>query len=153
MVALLAFAALATSVAAAEGPTRDEYRDAVEPICKKNTQANERILSGVRKQVQQGKLKAAAAKFAKASAALKKARGQLVGVPRPSADVARLKAWLDYVKQEAELFAQTGRKLKAEDRQGANRMVVKLTQTANRANAKVLPFDFVYCRLEPARFT
>ncbi len=152
-VVLIAFAMVGSSVAAAEGPTRDEYRDAVEPICKVNTKANERILSGVRKQVQENKLKAAGAKFAQASTALKKARRELVGVPQPSADLQRLKKWLDYVKTEADLFGQTAKKLKAEDRRGANQMVIKLTQTANRANAQVLPFDFVYCRLEPARFT
>jgi hypothetical protein len=149
----IAFALVSTSVAAAEGPTRDEYRDTVEPICKTNTKANERILSGVRGQVRENKLKAAGAKFAKASAALKKARRQLLGVKQPSADAQRLKRWLDYVKTEADLFGQTAKKLKAEDRGAANQLVIKLTQTANRANAQVLPFDFVYCRLEPARFT
>jgi hypothetical protein len=152
-VACLVLALAATAAIGAEGPTRDEYREQVEPICKTNTKANERILKGVRKQVQYGQLKAAGAKFAKAAAALKKARGDLVGVPRPPADVERLKTWLDYVKQEADYFALAARKLKAEDKKGASQVVVKLTQTANRANAEVLPFNFTYCRLEPSRFT
>lgn len=152
-VAGLVLALAAASAVGAEGPTRDEYRERVEPICKKNTKANERILKGVRKQVKGGKLKAAGAKFTKASKALKKARRELVRVSRPTADTQRLKSWLDFVDDEVGYFALVGRKLKAEDRKAASQVVVKLTQTANRANARVLPFDFVYCRLEPSRFT
>jgi hypothetical protein len=41
--------------------TRDEYTATVEPICKVNTRANERIPAGVKQEVRQGKLKTAAA--------------------------------------------------------------------------------------------
>jgi hypothetical protein len=149
----LVLAVAVSGALAAEAPTRDEYRAAVEPICKANTKANERILGGVRKQVKEDKLKAAGAQFSKAATALKKARRELLVVPQPSADRARLGKWLGYVKAEAEQFDLTARKLKQEDRRGANQMVTKLLQTANRANAEVLAFEFDYCRLEPSRFT
>ena len=58
---VLAVAAFAAEV------SRDEYEEAAEPICKTSAKANERILSGVRKEVQQGKLKPAATKFSRAS--------------------------------------------------------------------------------------
>jgi hypothetical protein len=141
------------SLALAAEVSRTEYKEAVEPICRSDTKANERILSGVRKEVRQGKLKPAAAKFAKASTALKKALHELEGVPRPSADEARLARWFSYVKIEAELFATAGHKLRSGDKPGAEKIVTKLTQNANKANLQVLPFDFRYCRLEPARFT
>lgn len=149
----LVLAVVASAALAATAPTREEYRDRVEPICERNTKANERILGGVRKQVREGKLKAAGAQFAKASRALKEARRQLLAVPRPSADRARLSKWLGYVKTEADLFGKMARELRSEDRQGANRMLIKLIRTANRANREVLPFEFQYCRLEPSRFT
>lgn len=133
--------------------SRDEYKAAAEPICKSNTQANERILAGVRKEVKQGNLKPAAAKFTKASAALSKALRELEAVPRPTADEARLAKWFSLVKVEAELFAMAGTKLKAGDKAGAEHIVTKLTQNANKANNEVLPFGFRYCRLEPAKFT
>jgi hypothetical protein len=133
--------------------SRDEYKEAVEPICKKNTLANERILAGVKKEVQQGKLKTAAAKFTKASVELKKTVGELEKVPQPAADEARLTKWFGLVDTEAELFATAGKKLKVGDKAGAEKIVTKLTQNANKANVQVLPFSFRYCRLEPAKFT
>ncbi len=152
-VAILVFAFSVGAAVAAEDPTRDDYKAAVEPICKANGKANERILDGVRQLVKEGKLKPAGAKFAKAATALKQAWRELLAVPQPSADKARLAKWLGYVKTEAELFASTGTKLKKEDRRGANQMVTKLFQTANRANSEVLSFGFKYCRFEPSRFT
>jgi hypothetical protein len=144
---LLAAAAFAAEV------SREEYKAAAEPICKSNTQVNERILAGVRKEVSKGKLKPAAAKFAKAATALKVALRELEAVPRPSADESRLAKWFSLVAIEAELFATAGRKLKAGDKPGAEHVVTKLTQNANKANVEVLPFGFRYCRLEPAKFT
>jgi hypothetical protein len=148
------FVALVLAAAAfAAEVSRAEYKAAAEPICKSNTQANERILAGVRKEVKQGKLKQAAAKFTKASTALKKALHELEAVPRPSADEARLAKWFGLVAVEAELFATAAKKLRAGDKPGAEQVVTKLTQNANKANLEVLPFGFHYCRLEPAKFT
>jgi hypothetical protein len=144
---------LFASAAFAAEVSRDEYKEAVEPICKTNTKANERILAGVKQEVKAGKLKTAAAKFAKASTELKKTVGELEKVPQPAADEARLEKWFGLVEVEAELFATAGKKLKAGDKAGAEHIVTKLSQNANKANLEVLPFGFRYCRLEPAKFT
>jgi hypothetical protein len=144
---ILAAAAFAAEV------SRDEYKAGVEPICKTDTKANERILATVRKEVKQGQLKTAAAKFIKASAALKTAIRELEAVPRPSADEARLSKWFALLKAQAELFATAGRKLKAGQKGQAFHVTNKLYQNANEANREVLPFGFRYCRLEPAKFT
>jgi hypothetical protein len=144
---------LVTSFAAAGEVTRDSYKESVEPICKVNTEANERILGGVRGEVRAGKLKPAAAQFAKAASELKKTIPQLRGVPRPPADTARLSRWLGQVSLEASLFEAVGAKLRAGEKAEAQRMVVKLTSNATKANSIVIPFEFEYCRLEPSRFT
>jgi hypothetical protein len=144
---------LTSRPAGAEEVTRESYKAAVEPICRTDTQANERILAGVREEVQKGSLGPPAAKFAKASTALEKALHELEGVPRPPADEARLAKWFSYVAIEAELFGAAGRKLKAGDKAGAEHIVTKLSQNANKANLQVLPFGFRYCRLEPSKFT
>jgi hypothetical protein len=141
------------SLALAEDPTRESYTAAVEPICKKNTMANERILKGARKRVQQGKLKPASKQFLRASRALKKTYRQLKAVPQPPADAATLAKWLRYVKIEADLFAKTGKALKSGNKFQAQKMVLKLTDNANKANNTVFNFDFRYCRFEPAKFT
>lgn len=133
--------------------SRDEYKEAVEPICQANTKANEKILAGVKKEVRAGQLKTAAAKFTKASGELKRTLGELEKVPQPAADEARLAKWFGLVRVEAELFGQAGQKLKAGDKGGAEHIVTKLTLNANKANLEVLPFDFRYCRLEPSKFT
>jgi hypothetical protein len=151
-VVALASLALASSVWAAE-TTRTEYKEAAEPICRADTKANERILSSVRKEVKEGKLKPAAVKFAKASSALEAARGELEKIPRPAADEARLTQWFAAVKLEAELFAQVGDKLHSGDKADAQRRIAKLYSNANKANLQVLPFGFRYCRLEPSKFT
>ena len=116
---------LAVTAFAAE-VSRDEYKTAAEPICKTSAKANERILSGVRKEVKEGKLKTAAAKFAKAAQEQASTLKQLEALPQPAADEPRLAKWLSYLKLEAELFATAGRKLKAGDKPGAAQ-VLKLT--------------------------
>jgi hypothetical protein len=144
---LLAAAAFAAEV------SREEYKAAAEPICKSSSQANERILAGVRKEVQQGKLKTAAVKFAKASKEQTGALRKLEALAQPTADEARLAKWFAKLKVEAELFATAGKELKAGDKSGAQRAISKLAQNANKANVEVLPFEFHYCLLEPQKFT
>ncbi len=150
--ALVASLALASLASAAE-LDRAEYKAQVEPICKVNSQANEKILKPVRSLVKKGKLKQAASRFTQASAALKKAYNQLRAVPQPTADESRLAKWLGYVKTEADLFAQAAAKLKAGKKSAAQKIVNKLTSTANLANSTVLSFEFRYCRLEPSKYT
>ncbi len=144
---------LAVPLAPAAEQTRESYTEAVEPICKSNAEASDRILDGVKAEVRQDKLKPAAAKFTKAAAALKKTLRQLKAVPKPPADQARLDKWLGYIKNEVELFERTAKKLKAGDKIGAQRMAVRLTSTANKANNQVLTFEFKYCRVDPSRFS
>jgi hypothetical protein len=148
-----ALVAAITAAAAAAEVSRVEFRETAEPICKTDTQANERILSGVRKEVRSGALTPASRKFAKAASALKGALRQLEALPRPSADEARLQKWFASVKTEVAYFEAVSRKLKAGQTDAAEHLVNKLTVTANKANNQVLPFEFTYCRLEPSRFT
>jgi phosphomevalonate kinase len=148
----LALLAAAMPALAAE-VTRDSYREAVEPICKTNTEANERILKGVRKEVKQGKLKPAALSFEKAAKALRKTVRELKAVPQPPDDEARLSKWLKVVGEEASLFQTAGGQLRAGNKVAAQETVLRLTHNANKANNDVIPFEFRYCRLEPSKFT
>lgn len=145
-------APLVTPALAAEA-TRESYREAVEPICKANTRANKRILAGVRQEVRGGKLRPAAVQFTKAAKALTATIDQLKAVPPPPADRSRLSRWLKQVSTEASLFEQIAARLRVGQKAQAEKIVVKLTNNADQANNMVLPFEFGYCRLEPARFT
>jgi succinylglutamate desuccinylase len=150
---VLVWALLAVPFAQATEVTRESYKEAVEPICKTNTEANEKILKGVRAEFKAGKLKVAAGRFSHAATALKKTVKQLKAVPQPTADEAKLAKWLKYVEEEANLFQRTAKKLRANDKAGAQAMVIRLTHNANQANNQVLGFEFRYCRFEPSKFT
>lgn len=143
---------LALPAAGAE-PTRESYVAEVEPICKANTEANSKILEGVRTKVKQDRLKPAAAQFSKAAEALQRTLRQLRAVPQPSADAPRLGRWLALIYEEVELLRTTATKLRKGDKFGAQKMAVRLTQTVNRANNEVIPFEFRYCAANSSRFT
>jgi hypothetical protein len=153
LLAAVALLTLGASLAMAEEVARETYKAQVEPICKTNTQANEKILKGVRQEVKAGKLKQAGAQFQKAAAALRKAYLQLKAVPQPPADMAKLTKWLSYVKTEGKLFEEAATALKANNKTRAQTIVVKLTHNANLANNQVISFGFRYCKLEPSKFT
>jgi len=96
---------------------RAAYKEKVEPICKTNVKANERILKGVKGKVTHGKLKPAATQFTKAANATHKALAKLKKVPQPSADKATLgNVWYPRHINEAEtrldLYCRHYRELK-----------------------------------------
>jgi hypothetical protein len=152
-VAVVALVLVVCGAAFAAEVSREEYKEAAEPICKSSAKANERILAGVRAEVKKGQLKTAAAKFSEASREQAQTLRELEALPRPSADEARLTAWFSYLKIEAELFATAGKKLKAGDKAGAQHVFTKLSLNINKANNQVLPFGFNYCRLNAAKLT
>jgi hypothetical protein len=133
--------------------TIDEYKAEVEPICKVNANANKRILSGVREEVREGKLKAAAAQFGKAARALSKTYKELEAVAKPPAEAPRLGRWLSYVKVEVGLLEKVAKALKAGEANRAQTFVAKLTHTANLANSQIVIYDLRYCKLQPSQFT
>jgi hypothetical protein len=144
---------LAIAAPAAMALTRDEYKAKVEPICKKNSEANDKILKTVRKEVKENKLKPAGAKFIKASNALTATYNELKAVEQPAEDAAKLTKWLSYVKTEADLFKSGGKALKAGNKKKAQKFVNQLNSNANKANSTVLAFGFKYCKFEPSKYT
>lgn len=137
---------------AVESPEREEYVAKVEPICKSNTEANSRILKGVKGQVQQDKLVPAGKRFIRASAALGKAVTQIAKVPQPSADAAKLTKWIGYLKQEKTYLQQIGGALKSKDKYHAQKLAVQLNNNNNKANNTVISFPFKECRIDSSRF-
>jgi hypothetical protein len=155
-VAVLGLTALLAAVAmAATSPTqtRESYVATVEPICKKNTKANEQILDGVRSKIKQGKLAVAAGQFSRASTAFGKAVTQLRAVPQPPADATKLNKWLGYLDKEKKLLGEIGKALKAGKKGRAQTLSVQLTHNGNVANNQVLGFEFDYCLIDSSRFS
>jgi hypothetical protein len=150
---LAAIAVLFAAVPAlAAEVTPGDYKAQVEPICKANTQANEKILKGVRENVKKGKLSKASRQLYAAAKALKKTRAELLQVPAPAADAARLTKWLDGVKTEINLLEAAGKKLAKGEKNGASKMVIRLRSNAMKTNNLVLSYEFHYCRFEPQKF-
>jgi hypothetical protein len=147
--AILAAAALATT---SPSQTRESYAEAVEPICKTDTKANERLLAGVRKQIKAGQLKPAAARFAKAAAAFETGTSQIARVPQPTADAARLTQWIGQLRGEATILRKISKALKAGKKGAAQHESSALYSNGNKANTIVLPFEFHYCKIEQSRF-
>jgi hypothetical protein len=150
----LAVAALLAVPAGAAGAelTREEYVAKLEPICKANSEANSRILKGVKGQVQQDKLVPAGKRFVRASGALGRSVTQMAAVPKPSADEVKLDKWFDYLKREKELLRAIGQALKAKDKFKAQKQAVELNRNNNKANNTVISFGFKECRIDSSRF-
>lgn len=146
---LVAAVALATT---SPTQTREGYVAQVEPICKSNTKANERILSGVRGYIKQDKLKLAATQFRKSSEAFSKATKQIAAVPQPSADATKLAKWIGYLKDETKLLGEIGQALKAEKKTRAQELLVRAEAASRQANNTVVSFEFHYCVINQSRF-
>jgi hypothetical protein len=153
--ALLAVALCAAAALAVTSPdqTRETYVAQVEPICKTNTKANERILAGAEKKVKEGKLKVAAGQFIQASGAFGKAVKQIKAVPQPVADQAKLARWIRALEDETKLLSEIGKALKAGNKAKAQTLSIRLTHNGNVANNAVLGFDFDYCLIDSSRFS
>ena len=152
--ALAAVVVLLVSVSAAlaEELTRAEYVERVEPICKSNTEANSRILKGVKQQVQRDELMTAGKRFIRASQALGTAVKQIARVPRPAEDVVKLTKWIGYLQIEQRYLLKIGKALKARNKFRAQKYSVELNRNNNRANNTVISFGFHECRIDSSKF-
>jgi hypothetical protein len=148
----LPIAALFAVLAAAAAPTRSEYVAAAEPICKEETLAHRGTLRGIEGMVERGELRPAAHRLRRASTALRAVLRRLAGLPRPSADRARLTRWLKHASNGGALLRKMGASLERGDRPRAEHLATALLRETKRANATVVGFGFEYCRLNPARF-
>lgn len=150
--AVALFVAAPVAMAAEGELTRDEYVERVEPICKSNTEANSRILKGVKDQVKQDQLVPAGKRFIRASSALGKAVGKIAAVPQPAPDAAKLTKWIGYLKSEKTFLQKIGSALKAKDKFHAQKLAVELNKNNNKANNTVISFGFDECRIDSSRF-
>jgi hypothetical protein len=150
--------AVALSLAApawAEEPTRDQYREGVEPICQANTEANKRILKNAKERAKSrvpAKMKQAGAQFIHASAVFGKTVQKLAAVPRPPSDDARLLNWFKQLGVVRVNLRKLGKALKANEEIKAAHEQIRVERASNAANNFSFVFEFHYCRLTPARF-
>jgi hypothetical protein len=151
VVALLATVPVALAAEETE-IDRTTYVERVEPICKQNSDANSRILKGVKEQVKQDKLVPAGKRFIRAASALGTAVGKIAAVPQPSADEAKLTKWIGYLEHEQTFLQKIGKALEGKDKYHAQKLAVELNKNNNKANNTVISFNFKECRIDSSRF-
>jgi hypothetical protein len=145
----------AAGAAAEEAPTRAQYVEQVDPICKANTAANKRILKNVKTKARSKSTKTvreAGSQFIQASTVFGATEKKIAAVPRPPADDARLLKWfdqLDIVKMD---LRKLGKALQANEKILASHEGVRVERAANAANNVSFVFEFQYCHLRPSSF-
>ena len=132
--------------------TRPQYVESTEPICKANTIQNQDILSGVRNQFRDGKLKVVGGKFKRAAKALDQTIKRLEQLPRPPADEGLLARWFTHLSGETRLLEKVARRLLAGSNVDLGSYVLELRHNANKTNNIVLTFGFEYCLIQTARY-
>lgn len=153
-IALLLGVALfaAASPAAAEAPTRQEYVDRLEEICKPDALATQRAMKGARADVKAERFVAAAPKFAKATRIFGGTVKQISAVPRPEADTAKLAKWFTYLNRQEDYLRQITAQLRLDHAIKAQRLTARFIHNGNLANNVVLAFGFDYCSFKFSRY-
>jgi hypothetical protein len=149
IVASIVLVALAVAgiARAAEEPTREGYVAQVEPICEATRTAEKRILSGVKDRVRGGKLGAAGGQFIRASESFGGMIRQLVAVPRPATDDARLLRWFGFLRIVKTNLRKVGKAFREGNKVRAIHESIRVERSGNAANNVSFMFRFHYCRI------
>jgi hypothetical protein len=142
----------AASAPAAEAPTRDEYVERLEKICKPDAEATQRAMKGARADIQAERSKVAAKKFAKATAIFGSTIKQISPVPRPPADIERLRKWFTYLNRQESYLSRITGQLRQDHLVKAQRLTARFIHNGNLANNVVLAFGFEWCSFKFSRY-
>lgn len=132
--------------------TRESYVATLEPICKRDKEAAERILGNTRENIRDGKLALAGRQLIRASEQFGATIGQIVAVPRPSVDETKLQKWFGFLRIVKEHLRRTGKFYKEGKRIEATHESIRTERSANAANNVSFAFGFRDCRLSRSRF-
>jgi len=136
----------------AEEQTRESYVAAVDPICQRDREAGERILDGAKDKINEGKLAVAGRQLIRASGRFGTTIRELVAVPRPPADEAKLQKWFGFLRIVKDRLRKTGKFYKEGKRLEATHESIRAEKSGNAANNVSFAFHFRYCRLSRSRF-
>jgi hypothetical protein len=142
----------ALAAEAAEAPTRAEYVERLEGICKPRSEETQRAVRGMRADVRAERLRVAARKFAHAEKIFARTVSSIKVVPRPVADRPTLARWFDALAKEQVYLGRIVASLRAEDLARFQRVSADFIHQGNKANNVVVSFGFDYCAFKPTRF-
>jgi hypothetical protein len=137
---------------AAEGPTRAEYVERLETVCKPDALATQRAMKGARADIQAERLAVAATKFAKATSIFGGTVKQISAVPRPTADATKLGKWFTYLRRQEDYLREITNQLRRGRAIKAQRLTARFIHSGNLANNVVLAFGFNYCSFKFSRY-
>jgi hypothetical protein len=156
VIALIASVVLAASIvglaSAVEAPTREEYVRQLEKICEPGAKQTQQAMDGVRDDVHQSRIGLAAYKFGRAASIFGRTIKTIGRVPRPSADMERLKDWFTYLKRQEKYQLEIAAQLRLRHTIKAQRLTARFIHNGNLANNVVLAFGFNYCSFKFSRF-
>ncbi len=138
--------------AAAEAPTRTEYVQRLEGVCRPDAAKTQVAMRGARADLRAERLSAAAAKFAKASRIFGGTVKEIAAVPRPPEDAKKLARWFGYLKRQESYLQQITAQLRAGRAIKAQRLTARFIHSGNLANNVVLAFGFDYCSFKFSRY-
>ncbi len=142
----------AAPASAAEAPTRDEYVDRLEAICKPDTEATQRAMKGARSDIRAERFDVAAKKFARATAIFGSTVKEISAASRPTADTTRLRKWFTYLNRQESYLGQITEQLRQDHAIKAQRLTARFIHNGNLANNVVLAFGFNYCSFKFSRY-
>lgn len=137
---------------AAEAPTRDEYVEGLEKVCKPDALATQKAMKGARGDIRAERFAVAAKKFAQATTIFGGNVKEISAKPRPAADVERLNKWFTYLKRQEAYLGQVTEQLRQDHPTKALRLIQRFIHTGNLANNVVLAFGFDWCSFEFSRY-
>jgi len=152
----IGFVAVAASLASAtmaEPPTRGEYVDRLETMCKPRAEATQKAMDGARQDVRKPKrLPIAARKFDRAASIFGGTVSLISKVSRPPSDEAKLEEWFVYLDRQTDFLERIATQLHKGKRIKAQRLTAHFIHNGNLSNNVVLAFGFDYCSFKFSRY-
>ncbi len=133
--------------------TRETYKAQVEPICKTNRKANERIMAGARQRVNRDKLVPAGKQFIRFSASVGNLIVKLRTVPPPVGDEHRVERWFSSIRLIQQRLRLVGKYYEAGEKIRAAHEGILAERSGISANNTSIVFHLKYCRFGHIRGT
>jgi hypothetical protein len=136
----------AAPLAHGEEQTRETYKARIEPICKANREANERIMEGAQRRINRHEYVAVGKQFIRVSESFGGLIPKLTAVPPPVGDERRVERWFEQMRLAKTRLRQTGKYYKeGEDIKAAHEGILA-ERSGIAANNISIVFKVRYCR-------
>lgn len=136
----------AAPLAHGEEQTRETYKAQIEPICKANREANERIMDGAQRRINKREYGPVGKQFIRVSESFGGLIPKLAAVPPPVGDERRVERWFEQMRLVKTRLRQTGRYYKAGEDIKAAHEAILAERSGIAANNISIVFKVRNCR-------